>query len=90
MSRPWVVFDPELKAHRKWFEEFQRLGTWGRCPVRFITDDNGDLVTMIQRSLIRYYVTKEFGAKNERSIRSVGRNRKKLDKKPVAKPIKKV
>ena len=81
-SRPWTVFDPTNKHHRRWYGEFQRLGTWGRCPVRFIvTDDQGDLITMIQRSLIRYYVTKEF--KNERITGSVGRNSKKVDKKPV-------
>jgi len=61
-SRPWIVFDPTQKDHRRWFAEFQKLGTWGRCPVRFlVADDQGDLVTMIQRRLIEYYVQKEFG-----------------------------
>lgn len=60
-GRPYVAFDAENKDHRAWFAEFQKLGTWGKCPVRFICpDDHGDLVTMIQRKLIAYYVDKEF------------------------------
>ena len=82
MGRPWTVFNPRNKDHRRWFEEFQRLNTWGHCPVRFFTDDQGDLVGMIQKQLIRYYVTKEFGNG------SVGRNSKKLAKKPVELAVK--
>ena len=60
-GRTWVAFEPGNKDHRRWFAEFQRFGTWGRCPVRFIIpDDHGDLITMIQRRLIEYYVNKEF------------------------------
>lgn len=60
-GRPWVIFDAANKDHRRWFAEFQRKGTWGRCPVRFIiADDYGDLITMIQQRLIQYYVNKEF------------------------------
>jgi hypothetical protein len=45
-----------------YFKEFQRRSTWGSCPVRFICDDAGaDLLTMIQRRLIQYYVDREFG-----------------------------
>ena len=62
IGRPWVAFDPENKQHRKWFAEFQRKGTWGHCPVRFIvSDEHGDLITLIQRKLIGHYVDKEFG-----------------------------
>jgi hypothetical protein len=62
IGRPWVSFDPSNRQHRKWFAEFQRKGTWGHCPVRFIvSDDHGDLITLIQRKLIGYYVDKEFG-----------------------------
>jgi hypothetical protein len=61
-GRPYVVFDAADKNHRKYFAQFQRLGTWGRCPIRFIVpDEHGDLVTMIQRRLIEHYVSKEFG-----------------------------
>ena len=60
-SRPFVVFDPSNREHRRWFAEFNRSAKWGNCPVRFVVeDDNGDLVTMIQRRLIQYYVGREF------------------------------
>lgn len=68
ISRPWANFDPLNKDHRRWFAQYQRTGTWGSCPVRFIVaDEVGDLVTMIQRRLINYYVTREFSKeiKNE-------------------------
>ena len=62
IGRPWVAFNPENKQHRKWFAEFQRSGTWGHCPVRFIvSDDHGDLISLIQRKLIGHYVDREFG-----------------------------
>lgn len=60
-SRPLIAFNPANKLHRKWYNEFVRHGTWGRCPYRFIVpDDHGNLITMIQRKLIEYYVRKEF------------------------------
>ena len=62
IGRPWTAFDPANKQHRKWFAEFQRTGAWGRCPVRFIvSDEHGDLITLIQRKLIGHYVDREFG-----------------------------
>jgi len=61
LHRPWVVFDPHNEKHRSYYSEFVRYATWGRCPVRFFTDDDsGDLITMIQRKLVDYYVTNEF------------------------------
>lgn len=61
VGRPWIDFDASNKQHRKWFAEFQRSGTWGRCPVRFIvSDDHGDLLTLIRRRLIDHYVNREF------------------------------
>ena len=61
-GRPLVAFDPHNRQHRKWFREFQEKKTWGRCPVRFINpDENGDLITLCQRKLIDYYVSREFG-----------------------------
>lgn len=59
-GRPWVVFDATNKNHRRWFAEFQRTSTWGRCPVRFIVEQNGELLSLIQQQLIDYYVRKEF------------------------------
>jgi len=66
-GRPWVVFDPDNKEHRNWYADFVRSGTWGRCPVRFVVpDDRGNLVTMIQRNLVEYYVNQEFKARKKR------------------------
>lgn len=60
-ARPWTVFDPANKDHRRWYADFVNNGTWGRCPYRFIVpEDHGDLITMCQRALIKYYVEKEF------------------------------
>lgn len=60
--RPEVSFDPSNREHRLWFHQFVVNHTWGKCPVRFIVpDEDGDLITLCQRKLIDYYVTKEFG-----------------------------
>jgi hypothetical protein len=65
-GRPYVVFDATNKDHRRWFAEFNKNLTWSHCPVRFVADDDhGDLVTMIQRNLIQYYVDREFVAKKQ-------------------------
>jgi len=69
-GRPWTVFDAGNREHRKWFAQFQAKNTWAHCPVRFVvSDDNGDLITMIQRRLIDYYTTKEFGQKTKNSVK---------------------
>ena len=60
-ARPWTVFDPGNKNHRRWYADFVKRGTWGKCPVRFIVPEyHGDLITMCQRALIKYYVEHEF------------------------------
>ena len=70
-GRPWVVFDAQNKEHREWFAEFNKSGAWGRCPVRFVVnDDHGDLITQIQRELIQFYVDKEFGTKDNPKVRT--------------------
>jgi len=72
-GRPYVVFDPTNKDHRRHFHLFQSTGSWGKCPFRFVVDDDhGDLITMIQRRLIEYYTNKEFGltvVKEQQTIR---------------------
>ena len=66
-GRPWVVFDATNSEHRSWYADFVRSGTWGRCPVRFvIPDDHGNLITMIQRKLVEYYVQQEFKPRKKR------------------------
>ena len=63
-ARPWTVFDAGNKEHRRWYAEFVKHGSWGRCPYRFIVpEDHGDLITMCQRALVRYYVEHEFKIK---------------------------
>lgn len=77
-GRPYVVFDPSNKDHRRWFAMFQNECSWGHCPVRFVVDDDaGDLITMIQRRLIQFYVDKEFGTEKKPKVRS-----KRVAKKP--------
>jgi hypothetical protein len=62
-GRPFVLFDAANKEHRQFYYQFIETGTWGRCPYRFIVpDDQGNLITMIQRKLIAYYVNREFKA----------------------------
>jgi hypothetical protein len=64
IGRPWVAFDPEDKQHRKYFADFQENRTWGKCPIRFIiSDDAGDLLSMMQRRLVEYYTATEFNIK---------------------------
>ena len=61
-GRPWVAFDENNKQHRKWYFEFVKHKTWGKCPVRFIvSDDHGDLLMMIKTRLNQYYTEREFG-----------------------------
>lgn len=61
-ARPLVAFDPANKEHRTHYANFLKYGGWGQCPVRFIVPEatGHDLVSLIQRSLLRYYVEKEF------------------------------
>ena len=61
-SRPLVAFDVTNKEHRAIYYQFVKEKSWGHSPYRFIVpDDHGwDLITMIQRQLLDYYVRKEF------------------------------
>ena len=66
-NRPLVAFDATNKEHRRFYYQFLKENTWGHCPVRFICpeESGSDLVKMIQRQMIDYYVLQEF--KNEKS-----------------------
>ena len=62
-SRPWTVFDANNNEHRRWYYEFVQHRSWSRCPYRFIVpEDHGDLITMCQRALVKYYVEHEFNS----------------------------
>ena len=75
-SRPWVAFDAANKEHRRYYAEFLKFNTWGRCPVRFlVTDEHGmDLPTMMRNKLCEYYVAQEFKGekKNPRGRKVIG------------------
>jgi hypothetical protein len=78
-GRPYVVFDPDNKDHRKYYYQFVETSSWGQCPVRFVVpEDHGDLVQMIQRSLVAHYVQTEF----ERPKKVAQKGRKTVDIKP--------
>jgi hypothetical protein len=80
-----VAFDPWLKEHRQIYYKFVESSSWGHSPYRFICpEDHGtDLVTMIQKTLIEYYVRKEFGKTAPKPEPAVRQKRKKtVDKGP--------
>ena len=82
-GRPYVVFDATNRDHRRWFAEFNKNRSWAHCPVRFVVDDDqGDLITMIQRRLIQFYVDKEFKTVAEKQQPLIRQKRqKKVDTK---------
>ena len=60
-SRPWIAFDAANKQHRRYYKDFVEKRTWGGCPVRFTLDEeSGDVISMIERDLARFYLAKEF------------------------------
>lgn len=66
-GRPFIVFEPNNEEHRGYYYQFVKTGTWGHCPYRFvIPEDHGNLVTMIQRALVKHYVEQEFEPKLRR------------------------
>ena len=82
-GRPFIVFDPANKAHRSYYHAFVETGSWGKCPFRFVVpEDHGDLITMIQRSLVRYYVQTEFKrvVKKQQAKRVAQKAKKTVDK----------
>jgi hypothetical protein len=77
-GRPYIVFDPSNRQHRSFYHQFVKTGTWGHCPVRFVVpEDHGDLVTMIQRSLIKFYVEREFKNVAKKQQQPLVRQKKK-------------
>jgi len=77
-GRPYVIFDATNREHRQWFADFNKSGAWSKCPVRFVVDDDhGDLITMIQRHLIQYYVDREFAKDRVRPKDVVKKQQKK-------------
>ena len=70
-ARPWTVFDPTNRNHRRYYANFVRDRGWGNCPVRFVVPDGSqDLLTMIRNSLVEYYLHREFPEKSFANKRS--------------------
>lgn len=60
-NRPIVSFDVQNPDHRRWFAEFVKYNTWGRCPVRFLAESlDQDLVSHINGKMLHYYIKQEF------------------------------
>jgi len=77
-SRPLVAFDPALKEHRQIYYKFLENASWGHSPYRFICpEEHGDLVSLIQRSMIEFYIRKEFGRSAPKPEPLVRQKRKK-------------
>ena len=69
--KPVVVFDPSDADHRRWVEEFRRIGTWSQCPVLFHAPLNISTKAHTTESLLAYYLSEEF--KPGRRIKQVTR-----------------
>jgi hypothetical protein len=77
-GRPYVVFDPTNRQHRAYYHQFVKTASWGGCPVRFVVpEDHGDLLTMIQRSLIKFYVEREFKSVAKKQQQPLVRQKRK-------------
>jgi hypothetical protein len=85
-SRPLVAFDAHNKEHRKHYYTFRQTHSWGKCPVRFIVPDESgwDLISMIQRQLLEFYVDREFKIVAKKPQKKVIQKRKKTVDKPNA------
>jgi hypothetical protein len=83
-ARPLVAFDPDKKEHRRYYHDFVKFKGWGSCPVRFICPESHgmNLVTMIQQSMLDYYIKKEFVARKQQTKTVVQKTKKTVDKQP--------
>jgi hypothetical protein len=72
-SRPIVAFDVNNPEHRRWYAEFVKYRTWGRCPVRFMAEAlDQDLVSYINGKMLTYYVKQEFENAEQKNSIKVG------------------
>ncbi len=81
-----MAFDAHNKEHRKHYYTFRQTHSWGKCPVRFIVPDESgwDLISMIQRQLLEFYVDREFKIVAKKPQKKVIQKRKKTVDKPNA------
>ena len=64
--RSEVLFDPTNKGHRKAYDQYLRNNhSWAGCKYRFRAPHFGVTIGHIERKMLEYYTSKEFGAKPE-------------------------
>lgn len=70
-QRPFVVFDPAKPEHRRAAHQFATTRTWGKCEFRFAIDDEStNLIDMINRRLLDWYMKNEFKKSKRRTIKA--------------------
>ena len=84
-SRPIVAFDVENPDHRRWFNDFVKYRTWGKSPVRFMTEAlDQDLVSYINDKMLTYYLKQEFeNGKRQNSIKGAAESKSAGTLRPV-------
>jgi hypothetical protein len=83
-SRPIVAFDVNNPDHRRWYAEFVKYRTWGRCPVRFMAESlDQDLVSYVNDKMLHYYIEQEFEIGKTKNS-STGRTKSKAKSAPNA------
>jgi len=83
-ARPFVAFDVNNAEHRKYFAEFVKYNTWGKCPVRFMAESlDIDLVSYISQKMLNYYVVQEFES-GKVKIKSTAKSRPKSTSRVVS------
>jgi hypothetical protein len=60
-GRPYVEFDPTNEEHRRYFAQFVQHSAWKDCPYRFYVTGVSFPIPAMQRMLLDYYATEEFG-----------------------------
>ena len=56
-----MFFDASNKAHRKYYFQFVKTSSWGKCPYNWVIDDESTSVPhMMHKKLVEYYTQKEF------------------------------
>ena len=61
IARPEVVFDANNDLHREYYYIMKKTNTWGTCPVVFmLSPEYLDVISMIEKLLVEYYINKEF------------------------------
>ena len=66
LNRPFVVFDPSNKDHRRIYRHFLKTGSWKNCDYQFVCEAPYlDLPSCINLKLVEYYMGQEFRYKSK-------------------------